>query len=56
MCEGRLRAEWVQAAHVVYIGKAAFRKRRQSVEALRRRLSEFGAFGAGEAVAHWGGR
>lgn len=40
----------------MYIGKADFRKRRQSVEALRWRLSEFGAFGAGDAVAHWGGR
>lgn len=27
-----------------------------SSKGLRRRLSEFGAFGAGEPVAHWGGR
>ena len=39
-----------------HIGKADFRKRRKEVEALRLRLSEFAAFGAGEPHAHWGGR
>jgi hypothetical protein len=52
----RLQQEWVPGAHVVYIGKADFRKRRRDVEALRKRLGEFGRFGAGEPVAHLGGR
>jgi hypothetical protein len=51
-----LQREWVDGANVVYIGKADFRKRRKEVEALRLRLSEFAAFGAGEPHAHWGGR
>jgi hypothetical protein len=45
--EARLRSEWVDGAHVVYIGKA---------DVLRRRLSQFGRFGAGEPVGHRGGR
>lgn len=52
----RLQAEWVAGAGAVYIGEADFRKRRREVEALRDRLGEFGRFGAGEAIAHWGGR
>lgn len=42
-----LDRNWVSGAEVVYIGKA---------NNLRRRLGEFAAFGAGKAVAHWGGR
>ena len=42
-----LSANWVQGAHVVYIGKA---------DQLKRRLSQFADFGAGKPVGHWGGR
>lgn len=52
----RLRREWVPSASTVYIGKADFRKRRRPVEALRRRLEEYSRFGAGEDIAHRGGR
>jgi hypothetical protein len=45
--EARLRTEWVEGAQVVYIGKA---------DVLRRRLTQFGRFGAGEPVGHRGGR
>jgi hypothetical protein len=41
---------WVESAHVVYIGKSSGRK------GLRRRLDDLIAFGYGEAVGHWGGR
>ncbi len=49
-----LQALWVPDAVVVYIGKANLgaRKRR----GLRKRLREFGDFGAGLPVAHSGGR
>jgi hypothetical protein len=52
----RLRREWVPGASTVYIGKANFRKQRRPVEALRRRLEEYSRFGAGEDIAHRGGR
>jgi len=42
-----LEAEWVANACTVYIGKATVG---------RRRLRAYGRFGAGEPVAHWGGR
>lgn len=42
-----LRANWVDGAEVVYIGKA---------DELRRRLHQFADFGAGKPVGHWGGR
>jgi hypothetical protein len=42
-----LEANWVDGAEVVYIGKA---------DNLRRRLRQFGQFGAGKPVGHWGGR
>lgn len=45
--ETRLRTEWVDGAHVVYIGKA---------DELRTRLTQFGRFGSGEPVGHRGGR
>lgn len=45
--ETRLQSEWVEGAHVIYIGKA---------NVLRRRLAQFGRFGAGERVGHRGGR
>lgn len=43
-------------AQVAYIGKADFRQRRKSIEALRERLSEYARFGAGEDIGHRGGR
>lgn len=43
----RMAAEWVPGAQVVYIGKA---------DDLRTRLKAYARFGAGEPVAHWGGR
>ena len=43
----RLAAEWVPGANVVYIGKA---------DDLFTRLNAYARFGAGEPVAHWGGR
>lgn len=42
-----LRANWVEDAPVVYIGKA---------DNLRRRLREFMRFGHGAPIGHWGGR
>lgn len=45
--ECRLRSEWVEGARGVYIGKA---------DVLRRRLTQFGQFGAGEPVGHRGAR
>ncbi len=42
-----LESEWVTGAHVVYIGKATVGLRR---------LKAYARFGAGEPVAHWGGR
>jgi hypothetical protein len=45
--KARLQHEWVAGAHVIYIGKA---------DALRRRLAQFGRFGAGQPVGHRGGR
>jgi hypothetical protein len=46
----------VAGAHVVNIGKADFRARRRSVEALRGRLDEYARFGAGDPIGHRGGR
>lgn len=43
----RLTKEWTPGASVVYIGKA---------NELRSRLRAYARFGAGEPVAHWGGR
>ena len=43
----KLKAKWVTGAHTIYIGKA---------DVANRRLMEFARFGAGEPVAHWGGR
>ena len=42
-----LEANWVDAAEVVYIGKA---------NSLKRRLREFQRFGSGAPIGHWGGR
>lgn len=45
--EEALRANWVDDASVIYIGKA---------DDLRRRLREFMRFGSGAPIGHWGGR
>ncbi len=42
-----LKAKWVSGAHTVYLGKG---------DKLRTRLRTYARFGAGEPVAHWGGR
>ncbi len=42
-----LDRNWVSGAHVIYIGKA---------DVADRRLKQFGRFGAGDPVGHWGGR
>ncbi len=45
-----LLANWVEGAHVVYIGKAA------GQQGLKRRIYDLIAFGFGRPVGHWGGR
>jgi hypothetical protein len=44
----RLDREWVDGTDIVYLGKTD--------RTLKQRICEFGQFGRGEAVAHWGGR
>lgn len=48
-----LYRRWVYSANCLYIGKAGGPSQRAT---LRSRISQFGRFGAGEPVAHWGGR
>jgi hypothetical protein len=43
----KLEDKWVSGAHVVYIGRSS---------ELRSRLLDYGAFGLGSPVRHWGGR
>ncbi|SIH24265.1 Uncharacterised protein [Mycobacteroides abscessus subsp. abscessus] len=50
----RLATQWIDGAAVIYIGKAAARRTRHG--GLAARLDEYRRFGAGENVAHWGGR
>ena len=43
----KLDAKWVDACHVIYIGKG---------DNLRRRVKQYMDFGSGKPVGHWGGR
>lgn len=45
--QDRLNKEWVNGAHVIYIGKG---------DNLQERIRMFLRFGEGKPVAHWGGR
>jgi hypothetical protein len=49
-----LRANWVEGADVLYIGKADLGRKRP--RGLQKRLLEYADFGAGRPVGHWGGR
>lgn len=50
----RLKAKWIDEAHVLCIGKAD--PGRTSARGIRVRLDEYLRFGQGEPVGHWGGR
>jgi len=41
-----LESRWVEGCSIVYVGKAT---------SLRKRLKQYGDFGAGKPVGHWGG-
>lgn len=43
----KLQSNWVDGAHIIYIGKA---------EQLQRRIQQYLDFGLGNPVGHWGGR
>lgn len=47
-----LANKWNPRSAVVYIGKAGPSSKRT----LKKRLNEYLCFGAGDAIAHWGGR
>lgn len=47
----KLKSNWVDNTHVIYIGKA-----NDNSKKLRSRLKSFLDFGSGKAVGHWGGR
>lgn len=49
-----LEKEWIEAADVLYIGKAG--PGSTDNRGLRRRIQEFADFGRGKLVGHWGGR
>ena len=49
-----LQSQWVDGAHVVYIGKA--NQGATGTRGLRKRLDEYRAFGAGRPVGHRGGK
>lgn len=49
-----LHSAWVTGAHVLNVGKAALGS--SGRRGLYKRLNEYRRFGAGEPVAHWGGR
>lgn len=45
--KSELLANWVEDAHVIYIGKG---------DELQRRMKQFIDFGGGKPIGHWGGR
>lgn len=49
---GTLSVKWVEAADVIYVGKADARRRSGG---LRERIREYQRYGAGEPVSHSGG-
>lgn len=42
-----LQSNWIDCAHVIYIGKG---------DQLQRRIQQYLDFGAGNPIGHWGGR
>ena len=48
-----LRAKWISASQIVYIGKAGAPGKSAT---LRSRLKQYLDFGAGRPIGHWGGR
>lgn len=52
--EPELRAEWVESASVLYIGKAG--PGSKGNRGLRRQIQEFVDFGRGKPPGHWDGR
>ena len=50
----RLKARWIDEAHVLYIGKAD--AGRAGARGIRVRLGEYLRFGQGEPIGHRGGR
>jgi len=53
MPRGRLLRKWVAGANILYFGKTGTSR---GHETLRKRIRTYLSFGAGNAVAHWGGR
>jgi hypothetical protein len=45
--KSKILSNWVEGAHVIYIGKGG---------ELQRRIKQFIDFGAGKPIGHWGGR
>lgn len=50
----KLKAKWIDEAHVLYIGKADAGS--TGARGIRVRFGEYLRFGQGEPIGHWGGR